>query len=233
MPANTFNKYLLSASTNGKQIPITGTASPGNTVHVPTTGTGQLDEVYIYAINNGTGTNVLNVLWGGTLNSDLAQFTAYVYDNSASVSGYAIACAGAANSSQFALFTSDSGATKSDGFIWRFVNVGTDWVQGNKPATGGYFSVNRTSSTQIDMYFGNSSTPHFDLAPGGGGAQTGAIITDQRLFAFALNSNGSPASYTPNAISFLAVHQGLTASDSLNFFNAIQTLRIALGGGFR
>lgn len=392
-----YSKQILSASTNGKQIGVTGTQAPGNIVHTSSAGSLSMDEVWLYAVNNGTAAANLSMWWGGTGSSDLSQYvllpnlgrqlivdgklatqgiqvsawlaangtvaldgfvnnmsglastfaidprivdwtnrvvrnggatpslatqqalstfvqtltakglmtkmvlmtalvpdsliaaatpiipgpgndpwtnnnfisgdlsvngltgngsnkyldtglipsaasilsstnaglTAYVYDNSASVSGYAIACAGAANSSHFALFTSDSVGTKSDGFIWRFVNTGTDWVQGNKPASGGYFSVNRTSGTQIDMYFGNSSTAHFNLAPGGGGAQTGAIITDQRLFAFALNSNGSPASYTTNAISFLAVHQGLTAGDSSNFFSAIQALRIALGGGFR
>ncbi len=50
MAQNTFNKFKLSGSTDGKQIKVAAASSPGTTIHTadPTA----LDEIWIYAVNS-------------------------------------------------------------------------------------------------------------------------------------------------------------------------------------
>lgn len=62
----TFTKQLLSGSTNGKQILVAATASPGTTIHTAVAGTSALDEIWIYAYNHSTAPVVLTLQWGGT-----------------------------------------------------------------------------------------------------------------------------------------------------------------------
>ena len=67
----TFTKSLLSGSTNGKQIKITGTNSGGaDTIHTAVAGTSSLDEIWLYAHNDHTAAVVLTILWGGTTDPD-------------------------------------------------------------------------------------------------------------------------------------------------------------------
>lgn len=60
----TFTKILLSGSTNGKQIKVAATATPGTTIHTAVSGTSDLDEIWLWAINTDTSTRVLTVEWG-------------------------------------------------------------------------------------------------------------------------------------------------------------------------
>lgn len=67
----TFTKNLLSGSTNGKQILISGTASgSANTIHTAVSGTSNLDEIFLYVYNSSTSAVELTVLWGGTTQPD-------------------------------------------------------------------------------------------------------------------------------------------------------------------
>lgn len=62
----TFNKLVLSSSTNGRPIQVSATASPGTTIHTASTTATDFDEIWLYA-NNTSATDVkLTVEWGGT-----------------------------------------------------------------------------------------------------------------------------------------------------------------------
>ena len=67
----TYSKHLLSGSTNGKNISVTG-ANTGAavTVHTATSGTSNLDEIWLYATNTSAAAVVLTIEFGGTTNQD-------------------------------------------------------------------------------------------------------------------------------------------------------------------
>jgi hypothetical protein len=63
----TFTKQLLSGSTNGKGILVSGTTSGAAvTVHTAVTGTSSIDEIWIYAHNTSATAVKLTVEWGET-----------------------------------------------------------------------------------------------------------------------------------------------------------------------
>lgn len=67
----TYSKHLLSGSTNGKNISVTGNATGSAvTVHTATSGTSNLDEIWLYATNTSAAAVVLTVEFGGTTNQD-------------------------------------------------------------------------------------------------------------------------------------------------------------------
>lgn len=70
----TFTSVLLSGSSNGKLISSTQIASPGVTLHVPST-LGSHDEVYLWACNNSTHDRLLTVEWGSTIVANNVTFT--------------------------------------------------------------------------------------------------------------------------------------------------------------
>lgn len=67
----TYTKQLLSGSTNGKQIKLTGTNVAGAvTVHTAVAGAAAFDEIWLYAYNEDTVTRMITLLWGGTTEPD-------------------------------------------------------------------------------------------------------------------------------------------------------------------
>jgi hypothetical protein len=67
----TFAKSLLSGSTNGKQIKVTGTSSGAAvTIHTAVSGTSAADEIWIYACNTSASAVTLTICWGGTTAPD-------------------------------------------------------------------------------------------------------------------------------------------------------------------
>lgn len=60
----TFTKRFLSGSTNGKYISVAATATPGTAIHTSVTGTADMDEIFIYAINITTTARKLTLEWG-------------------------------------------------------------------------------------------------------------------------------------------------------------------------
>ena len=67
----TYSKHLLSGSTNGKNNSVTGNATGSAvTVHTATSGTSNLDEIWLYATNTSAAAVVLTVEFGGTTNQD-------------------------------------------------------------------------------------------------------------------------------------------------------------------
>ena len=64
-------RLALSGSTNGRQIKVAATATPGTTLHTATSSaTDSFDEVWLWAMNSDSVSRVLTVEWGGTTNPD-------------------------------------------------------------------------------------------------------------------------------------------------------------------
>lgn len=67
----TFTKTILSGSIDGKSILLTSTDSAsGNFIHAPLSGTGSMDEVWVYAYNEATDSIVASINWGDTIEPD-------------------------------------------------------------------------------------------------------------------------------------------------------------------
>lgn len=63
--AQAFTKALLSGSTNGKGIKVTGTATGSSvTIHTAVSGTSSFDEIWLYAYNGHTADVTLTIEWG-------------------------------------------------------------------------------------------------------------------------------------------------------------------------
>jgi hypothetical protein len=72
----TFSKLPLSGSTNGRAILVAQTATAGTLIHTAVSGTTNLDEVWIYAMNTSTSSVALDIEWGGvTAPNDLIELT--------------------------------------------------------------------------------------------------------------------------------------------------------------
>lgn len=66
----TYSKEFLSGSTQGKQIKVAATSSPGTTIHTAVTGTTDMDEIWLYAVNSDTSARKLTIQWGETTAPD-------------------------------------------------------------------------------------------------------------------------------------------------------------------
>ena len=72
----TFAKRILSGSTSGRSILVVATATLGTTIHTAVTGTSDIDEIYLYAVNSSTADVKLTIEYGGvTSPNDLHEYT--------------------------------------------------------------------------------------------------------------------------------------------------------------
>jgi hypothetical protein len=63
----TYSRVLLSGSTNGRNIPVAATASPGTLIHTAIAGTAGVDEIYLWAANVTGAAATLTLEFGGVL----------------------------------------------------------------------------------------------------------------------------------------------------------------------
>ena len=113
----TYTKLPLSGSINGKQIFITATTSGSATpIHTAVDGTGSLDEIYLYAYNDGTSSMLTSILWGGTTEpNDVSRYSVLPRAGRILlVDGKLIQ-----NSLVVSAYTSASGFVAIDGFVNR------------------------------------------------------------------------------------------------------------------
>jgi hypothetical protein len=94
----------------------------------------------------------------------------------------------------------------------------------------GYTSGNRTSLSAASIYQASSTVPHALVVSSVG--TTGATRPNQTQPLLCQDSAGTFAFSSSKRVSFAAIHLGLSAADSLALYNAVQTLRTALGGGY-
>lgn len=66
----TYSKLKLSGSTNGKQIKVAATSTPGTTIHTAVSGTSDYDEIWLWATNANSIDVELTIEWGGTASPD-------------------------------------------------------------------------------------------------------------------------------------------------------------------
>jgi hypothetical protein len=66
----TYSKLKLSGSTNGRQIKLAATSTPGTLIHTAVAGTVDMDEVWLYVTNNHTASLSLTIEFGGTASPD-------------------------------------------------------------------------------------------------------------------------------------------------------------------
>ena len=71
----TMTKRILSGSTNGKAIKLTDTASSVNTdagylIHTAVSGTSDMDEIWLWAMNTDSSNRKLTIEFGGTGSPD-------------------------------------------------------------------------------------------------------------------------------------------------------------------
>jgi hypothetical protein len=72
----TFNKLVLSGSTDGRAIKVAATATPGTTIHTASSTATHFDEIWLYAQNTDTTARKLTIEWGSTSSpDDLIQIT--------------------------------------------------------------------------------------------------------------------------------------------------------------
>lgn len=117
--------------------------------------------------------------------------------------------------------------------IWDYGNVGAgDRILLNLSNTRdtGYYSGNVVNKNYSAIYFASSSIAHYVV-----GTNTALIQGppgNRNCFVFTANDgNVTPAYRSNRRYSFVALHLGLNVTESNNLFNAVQALRIALGGG--
>jgi hypothetical protein len=68
--ATTMSKVLLSGSTNGKNIKVAATATPGTLIHTTGSGIINMDEVWLYAVNTASYDVILTIEYGGVVSPD-------------------------------------------------------------------------------------------------------------------------------------------------------------------
>jgi hypothetical protein len=72
----TFSKQILSGSTDGKQILVAASATPGTTIHTGSTTSTVYDEIWLYAVNSSATSVKLTIEFGGTTSpNDLIEST--------------------------------------------------------------------------------------------------------------------------------------------------------------
>ena len=69
--AKVYDQELLSGSTNGLQIKITGTdTGTANVIHTAVNSTVNFDNIWLYVDNDSTSDVLLTIEWGGTIDPD-------------------------------------------------------------------------------------------------------------------------------------------------------------------
>lgn len=65
-----YSKALLTGSTNGRMIKVAATATPGTAVHTAVSGTTNLHEIWLFAVNSDTSIRKLTIEFGGVAAPD-------------------------------------------------------------------------------------------------------------------------------------------------------------------
>lgn len=120
----------------------------------------------------------------------------------------------------------DIGGFQSYNTTTGFISV--DFAQGG-PGIKGFISGSRTDSTHEFLYQAGDGFP-FSQVAGPGGAP-GASLPTVETYVWGTNANGFPSQYANERISFVAIHKGLTQTETEALFNAAYAMRATLGGG--
>lgn len=114
---------------------------------------------------------------------------------------------------------------------WNFNGAQGAVIVPNAAAVTGFISGNRTAANASTIYQANSSTPFGSIGSVAAGGGTVATVNLQ-IYFMARNQSGVTIQASTKTVSFAAVHLGFTSSEAQLLFNAVQNLRVSLGGGF-
>ncbi len=113
---------------------------------------------------------------------------------------------------------------------WDAWNTSNGRISAANSLWSGFLSGNRTAVNAAAIYRANSGNA-FNTLVSGSVSNTGTRSTNE-LYAHCTNSVGTPLAFSTRQISFMAVHAGLTSGEAQSLYNAVQTMRTALGGGY-
>lgn len=178
-----------------------------------------------------TGLNPV-IMTNRGISATSAGVSVLIYNVPASSTGHILSGTGTAANSIFASPINNAGALQF--FCWKFVTVNTEFVSRTAPSPGatweGYLSGNRTAATAIRLDWVTNGV--HNVSTNGTGTQTGSSATITNMYAFANHpAGGTPGNFSDLTISFIAVHNGRTQTQSSNLWNRVFDLRTALGGG--
>jgi hypothetical protein len=160
-----------------------------------------------------------------------AGLTCYVAANNTNANDVDLYCAGPSGVPDYGLLVSNLGTCYFDSYSF---TAGSGRISAANSGFLGYISGNHgTLGGGIiqAVYTGNSSGGHSTLVSSS--TSTGGSLPAVNLYATAANNNNSSVfDYSSKRYSFFAIHSGLAATESLAFYNAVQALRTALGGGY-
>ena len=156
-------------------------------------------------------------------------------------SGMSIYCPETYNAASFGydMESSDAAITSKSGinFLpaanisnWACFDTGSQVTTANPGPFVGFLSGNRIAANNTSIYKASSTVPFFAAGSNALSGGNLALITND-LYVFAANF-GFAFGYVSHRLSFAAMHAGLTAVQDRCLFNAVQALRVALGGGF-
>lgn len=119
-----------------------------------------------------------------------------------------------------------------EGVCWDGV-PGTGVVFGNRGDIPAFYSLNRTTTQLLELTYENSGTA-LTLIDQAVNDASGDVLPDiYPVVWFMLNWHGPPMRFASSKrMSFMAIHEGLTQAEVHILFNAVQTFRQTLGGGW-
>ena len=111
--------------------------------------------------------------------------------------------------------------------------VGCMFASGNQLTVAspgaGFYSTNRVSAVDYRIFWGNSTNAFAQQGATLAGANGATFATDPSIPG--LRQGGSTTLWSNHRYSAALWHNGLTLAQATNLFNAVQALRVALGGG--
>jgi hypothetical protein len=154
--------------------------------------------------------------------------TAYIYTTTNGDSSAVDMGCNQGSSKYFALYSNFFAASKQQA-IGDFYSS-SNYLGGLTSPGTGFFSANDTGGVGT-MYVGSSSG--FGVVAGAFDSGRGGTIPAIPMYVMGINSSGITAGTTTvRRYSFFCIHDGFTQTEAKALFNAVQALRVALGGGY-
>lgn len=182
------------------------------------------------------GTHILQT---GIIPSNVPSFSA----NNGGLTAYMFALANGGGTTRSPMGSSDfggrflnldvgttAGATYASEIYQASGSASTAKVTIGLPTIPGYYSGNRISNTQNDLYFASGAFPHASIATSV--AANANTPCTQQVAVAGHNSNNVFNTQAGDQVSFAAIHNGLTSTQSAALFACVHTMRVAFGGGY-
>lgn len=122
--------------------------------------------------------------------------------------------------------------TASNLTFFDFTNITNGRISVVNAGWKGFLSGNRTSGSASALYEASSVQAFTTLGTDATNQIGNAMPTVSFCCHGFKSSVGVATANSDRTISFAALHFGLTSAQAQNYFNAVQALRVALGGGF-